>query len=60
MRGHHRRIVIVGAGSIGCFTGGLLAASGRSVTLLARPRIIDEITQNGLTVIDFSDMKEVM
>lgn len=43
-------IVIAGAGSIGCFTGGFLAAAGHPVTLLARPRIIVQIRENGLTL----------
>jgi len=45
-----RPIVVAGAGSIGCFVGGMLAAAGRSVALLARPRVIGEIESNGLTV----------
>ena len=47
-----RLIGIAGAGSIGCFVGGMLAASGRRVALLARPRLIQEITANGLRVTD--------
>jgi 2-dehydropantoate 2-reductase len=43
-----RRISILGAGSIGCFVGGMLARGGHHVSLLARPRIIDEINRNGL------------
>ena len=43
-----RRIAVLGAGSIGCFVGGMLARGGHSVTLVARPRIIDEIKQSGL------------
>jgi 2-dehydropantoate 2-reductase len=43
-----RTIGIAGAGSIGCFVGGMLAASGRNVALLARPRVIAEIGANGL------------
>ncbi len=50
------RIVVAGAGSIGCFVGGLLARSGRDVTLLLRPQTADEITQNGLTLTDFGDL----
>ena len=38
-----RPIGIAGAGSIGCFVGGMLAAGGRHVALLARPRVIAEI-----------------
>ena len=42
------RVVVAGAGSIGCFVGGLLADAGREVTLLARARIIADIAANGL------------
>lgn len=42
------KIVVAGAGSIGCFVGGLLALGGRSVTLLARQRIADELAVHGL------------
>ncbi len=51
-------IVIAGAGGIGCFTGGLLAAAGHDVTLLARPRIIDDIHSHGLTLSDFSGLSK--
>ncbi len=51
-------IVIAGAGSIGCFVGGHLAAAGCSVTLLARPRVIAEIENNGLTVTDLTGGSE--
>jgi 2-dehydropantoate 2-reductase len=50
------RIVVAGAGAIGCFTGGLLAAAGRDVTLLARPRVIDEVAAHGLTVTDYAGL----
>ena len=43
-----RPIGVAGAGSIGCFVGGMLAAGGRRVALLARPRVIAEIERNGL------------
>ncbi|HMM87800.1 2-dehydropantoate 2-reductase [Bradyrhizobium sp.] len=46
-------IGIAGAGSIGCFVGGMLAASGRRVALLARPRVITEIEANGLRSTSF-------
>ncbi|WP_426437858.1 2-dehydropantoate 2-reductase [Bradyrhizobium genosp. P] len=48
-----RPIGIAGAGSIGCFVGGMLAASHRRVALLARPRMVEEITSNGLRVTSF-------
>jgi len=46
-------IGVAGAGSIGCFVGGMLAASGRKVALLARPRVIGEIEANGLRLTSF-------
>ena len=48
-----RPICIAGAGSIGCFVGGMLAAAGRPVSLLARPRVIDGIAQHGLKLTSF-------
>jgi 2-dehydropantoate 2-reductase len=47
------KIGIAGAGSIGCFVGGMLAAAGRDVALLARPRVIAEIETNGLRLTSF-------
>src|ERR1700761_9745630 len=44
---------VAGAGSIGCFVGGMLVASGRKVALLARPRVIGEIKANGLRLTSF-------
>ena len=46
------RIVIAGAGSIGCHAGGCLALAGREVSLLARPRIADAVRKNGLAIFD--------
>ena len=51
-----RPIVVAGAGSIGCFVGGMLAAAGHRVALLARPRVIGEIEGNGLTLTSFEGM----
>src|ERR1700748_2465174 len=48
-----RPVAIAGAGSIGCFVGGMLAAAGRDVALLARPRVIEEITDNGVRLTGF-------
>ena len=48
-----RPIGIAGAGSIGCFVGGMLAAGGRRVALLARPRVISEIEAHGLNLTSF-------
>jgi 2-dehydropantoate 2-reductase len=48
-----RPIVVAGAGSIGCFVGGVLGDAGRRVGLLARPRVMEEIERNGLRVTSF-------
>lgn len=51
-----RPIGVAGAGSIGCFVGGMLAAAGCRVALLARPRVIGEIERNGLRLTGFDGL----
>jgi 2-dehydropantoate 2-reductase len=46
------RIVVAGAGSIGCYVGGCLALAGRDVTLLLRPALAEIIAGHGLRVSD--------
>ena len=53
-------IGIAGAGSIGCFVGGMLAAGGRRVALLARPRVIAEIEANGLRPTSFEGFDQTI
>src|SRR3984893_4322212 len=48
-----RPICVAGAGSIGGFVGGMYAAAGRRVALLARPRVIAEIEGPGLRLTGF-------
>jgi 2-dehydropantoate 2-reductase len=45
-----KAICVAGAGSIGCFIGGMLRAGGHQVSLLARPRVINDVKRNGLKV----------
>ena len=52
----NRPIGIAGAGSIGCFVGGMLAAGGHRVALLARPRVVAEIAANGLRLTSFEGL----
>jgi 2-dehydropantoate 2-reductase len=47
----HPRIAVFGAGAIGCWVGGRLAAGGATVTLIGRARVLDELG-HGLTVSD--------
>ena len=47
------RIAVFGAGSIGCYVGGRLAAGGAAVTLIGRDRIGREIAEHGLHLTDW-------
>jgi 2-dehydropantoate 2-reductase len=53
-----RPIGVAGAGSIGCFVGGMYAAAGRRVALLARPRVIQEIESKGLRLTSFEGSEQ--
>jgi 2-dehydropantoate 2-reductase len=55
-----RTIAIAGAGSIGCFVGGMLAAGGRRVALLGRSRVIGEIEANGLRPTSFEGFDQTI
>jgi 2-dehydropantoate 2-reductase len=46
------RFVVLGAGVIGCYVGGRLAAAGQAVTLVGRPRLTEAMAMQGLTVSD--------
>lgn len=54
------KIVIAGAGSIGCYVGGALALAGRDVRLLLRPRLGEELRKNGLTISDHHGRKRYL
>jgi 2-dehydropantoate 2-reductase len=54
------RIVIAGAGSIGCYVGGCLASAGRPVTFLVRPRIEATLQQQGLRIIDLDGTEKLV
>jgi 2-dehydropantoate 2-reductase len=55
-----KAIGVAGAGSIGCFVGGMCVAGGRKVALLARPRVIQEIEQNGLRLTSFEGFEQTI
>lgn len=50
------RIVIAGAGAIGCFVGGMLQNAGADVSFLGRPRILDSLRAQGLRLTDYSGL----
>ncbi|WP_175891214.1 2-dehydropantoate 2-reductase [Burkholderia cepacia] len=45
-------VCVFGAGAVGCYLGGRLAAAGANVTLVGRARIGDAIRRHGLTLTD--------
>lgn len=47
------KIAVLGAGSIGCYLGGLLMAGKADVTLIGRERLAAQIAQHGLTLTHF-------
>ena len=46
------RVLVMGAGAVGCWIGGCLAAAGVPVTFVGRPRVLDALRQHGLTLTD--------
>lgn len=46
------RIAVLGAGLIGVYVGGRLAAAGADVTLIGRPRVLGDLRANGLRLTD--------
>lgn len=46
------RVVVLGAGAVGCFIGGRLQAAGARVVFVGRPRVLDALASHGLTLTD--------
>jgi 2-dehydropantoate 2-reductase len=46
-------IVVYGAGGIGCYVGGRLAATGTPVRFVGRQRMADELAEHGLRLTDY-------
>lgn len=58
--GQGLHIGIMGAGAIGCFVGGRLAASNAAqVTFVGRPALAETIKAHGLTVRELDDDRHV-
>jgi len=60
MMNSNRPIGVAGAGSIGCFVGGMLAAGDRRVAMLARPQVIGDIEGNGLRLTSFEGFERTI
>ena len=43
-------VLIMGAGSIGCYVGGRLALAGHDVHFVGRPRVLEQLRTHGLTI----------
>jgi 2-dehydropantoate 2-reductase len=54
------RIVVAGAGSIGCYVGGCLALAGRDVTLLLRTSLAEMIAGQGLRISDLEGLDRTL
>lgn len=48
------RIAVLGAGSVGCFIGGVWQSAGLPVTYIGRRKISREVDEHGLTLSDYS------
>jgi 2-dehydropantoate 2-reductase len=46
------RVAVLGAGLIGVYVGGRLAAAGADVTLIGRPRVLNDLRASGLRLTD--------
>jgi 2-dehydropantoate 2-reductase len=55
---HNPKISIFGAGSIGCYLGGCLAAAGADIVFIGRERIQRQLNQHGLSISDWKGRKE--
>ena len=51
------RFIVLGAGVIGCYVGGRLAAAGQRVALVGRPRLTEALARDGLTITDLDGFK---
>lgn len=54
------KICIYGAGSIGCYLGGRLAAAGYNIDFIVRPKIQQQLQTYGLTVSDYQGLKQTI
>lgn len=50
-------IAVVGAGSVGCYVGGRLAASGAGVQFVGRARVAESLARHGLTLTNLHDQQ---
>lgn len=51
-------VLVMGAGSVGCYLGGRLAAAGAEVVFVGRSRVLGALATHGLTVSDLDGGRE--
>jgi len=51
------KIAVLGAGSVGCYFGGMLARAGHPVVLIGRPQHVDAVNRDGL-LMDTASFRE--
>ena len=51
-------LLVMGAGSVGCFVGGALQAAGATVHYVGRPRVLDALRVQGLTLTDLTGRRQ--
>lgn len=52
--------IVLGAGAIGCYVGGRLAAHGHPVCLVGRPRALEPVLEQGLRVTDLEGFDQLV
>jgi 2-dehydropantoate 2-reductase len=53
-------VLVMGAGAVGCFLGGLLQASGQSVVYVGRPKVLEPLASHGLTLTDLDSRQNTI
>ena len=53
-------VLVMGAGAVGCYIGGCLAAAGVPVTFVGRPRVLQALAGHGLTLTDLDGARRVV
>jgi 2-dehydropantoate 2-reductase len=54
------QVGVMGAGAIGCYLGGRLAASGVPVVLVGRPSLAAEVAQHGMRLTDYRGFDQTL
>jgi 2-dehydropantoate 2-reductase len=52
------QVLVMGAGTMGCYLGGCLQAAGASVVFVGRPRVLGALREHGLTLTDLDGRRQ--